>query len=88
MPTTPGSWFALALVAGLVLPLLWATLDAARYPAAAWREAGHSKAGWVALLAVGTIAIFVGFVAFFVYGGSIRGEVRRCAGLDGPEPAR
>jgi hypothetical protein len=87
IPTTPGAWVALVLVVGLILPLLWATLDAARYPASAWREAGHSKLGWVALLAFGTVAIFVGFVAFFIYGGSIRAEVRRCAGLGGPEPA-
>jgi hypothetical protein len=79
---TAGGWLAAVLIVGLlIVPLLWATIDAARYPGWAWKEAGYSKVGWVTLLAAGTILIFIGFVAFFIYGGSIRAQVRDAAGL-------
>jgi hypothetical protein len=63
-------------LATLVVPL-WAIVDAASRPSAAFAVAGSSKAMWIAIIAVAWVLTgIVGLVLGIVYLASIRPRVR------------
>jgi hypothetical protein len=67
-------------VAGIAVPL-WAIIDAAMKPAAAFNAAGSSKGMWIALVAVFTFFTgLVGLVLAIVYLASVRPRVKAVMG--------
>jgi hypothetical protein len=57
---------------------IWAIVDAARRPSAAWAAIGKSKATWIALIAV--FAVFcglVGLILAIVYLATIKPELQK-----------
>jgi hypothetical protein len=71
--------FVLLLLLVLSLPFvvvpLWAILDAANRPDAAWRASGQSKATWLVLLIVFFFFEPIGVILAIVYLAAIRGQV-------------
>jgi hypothetical protein len=58
----------------VVVPL-WAIIDAAHRPDAAWRASGQSKATWLVLLIVFFFFEPIGVILAIVYLAAIRGQV-------------
>jgi hypothetical protein len=68
------------VVVGLVIPV-WAIVDAASRPSAAFAAAGSSKAMWITLIVVFWLVTgLIGFVLACVYLASIRPRVRAVSG--------
>ena len=71
--------FVLLLLLVFALPFiavpLWAIIDAAHRPDAAWRASGHSKATWLVLLIVFFFFEPFGVILSIVYLAAIRGQV-------------
>jgi Protein of unknown function (DUF2516) len=64
------------LVLLLVVPVLWAVVDAALLPSDAWRASGKSQTMWIALLLGGLVLCGpIGLVLAIVYFVSIRPRV-------------
>jgi hypothetical protein len=67
-------------LATLVVPI-WAIVDAASRPSAAFTVAGSSKAMWIAIIAVAWVLTgIVGLILGAVYLGNIRPRVRAITG--------
>ena len=65
----------------LVLILtVWALVDAATKPDAAWAAAGKSKSTWIVVLAIGIIFGCVGLVASIIYLVSVRPALTSSSG--------
>ena len=60
---------------------LWALIDAATKPEAAWSAAGKSKTTWIIVLVIGLIFGCVGLIASIIYLASVRPAL---AGSSGP----
>jgi hypothetical protein len=70
----------LVFLVGLVVPI-WAIVDAASRPSAAFTAAGSSKALWITLIAVFWLLTgVVGLILACVYLASIRPRVRAIGG--------
>lgn len=68
------------VLVGLVIPV-WAIVDAASRPSAAFAAAGSSKAMWITLIVVFWLVTgLIGFVLACVYLASIRPRVRTVSG--------
>ena len=69
----------LILIIGLVVPV-WAIVDAATRPSAAFSAAGSSKTMWIVLIVVGWLVTgLIGIILAAVYLVSIRPRVRAVA---------
>ena len=63
------------IVTALVLVGLWAAIDAARRPKAAWRAVGARKWLWVFGMFVGTYFL-IGLIFVLLYIGGVRKELQ------------
>jgi hypothetical protein len=74
------------VVAGLVVVGVWAAIDAARRPRAAWQAVGARKWLWVIGMLVGTY-VLVGLIFVLLYLGGVRKDLQavqaRAGAIDG-----
>ena len=70
------------VVAALVCVGLWASIDAIRRPAEAWRAVGARKWLWVTGMLVGTYFLF-GLIFVLLYLGGVRKDLQEVQATNG-----
>lgn len=82
---------AATITAALVVPVIWALVDASRAPPEAWAATNRKRSRWILVLVLGLWAWVVGLPAWIVYLRRVRPQLRRAMaqlGIEQPSPAR